>query len=343
MATRVRIVDETESSAWDTYVAGHRASSIYHRWLWRDMIARTFGKSASYLAAFDDDGIRGVLPLVRLRSLAFGDFLVSMPYVNYGGILADNAEVERELLGTAERLGHDLGVDHIELRHTHTIAGWRQRSDKVSMHLKLTGNSDDLWKQLGAKRRSQIKRPLREGIECEVGGPERLPEFYSVFAKKYRDLGIPVYPLRWFRTVMEALPEEARVFVATLGEETVAASLTIGHRGTLEVPWAASLRSADRLGVNMFLYWKMLEFAEIERYEVFDFGRCTSGSGTWRFKKQWGAKEVPLYWHYWMSGSSELPGLNADNPKFRAAVSLWRRLPLWAANTIGPQIVKNLP
>jgi hypothetical protein len=42
-------------------------------------------------------------------------------------------------------------------------------------------------------------------------------------------------------------------------------------------------------------------------------------------------------------GRAEPPRLNPDNPKYRAAISAWQRLPLGLANRLGPMIVRNLP
>ena len=75
--------------AWDSYVRAHEGASVYHLAAWRDVIESVFGRDTHYLAAERDGELCGVLPMVRLKSRAFGDFLVSMPYVNYGGVLAD--------------------------------------------------------------------------------------------------------------------------------------------------------------------------------------------------------------------------------------------------------------
>lgn len=343
MALTVSEIPQDESSAWDAYVESHADGTFYHRSAWRSVISDVFGKQTHYLAAKRDGEFEGALPLVRLRSVVFGDFLVSLPYVTYGGIVSDNEEACAALFDAAGDLAGRLGVRHVELRHTADLGNWAKRTDKVTMKLELTGDPDTLFKQIGAKRRSQIKRPIREGVEATIGGAEQVEAFYEVFSRKYRDLGVPVYPLSWFRRVVTEFGDASRVFVVRLGEQVVAASIVFGYKNVVEVPWAASLRSADRFGVNMFLYWQMLEWAEKEGFQAFDFGRCTEGSGTWRFKKQWGAEQVPLYWHYWLRDGQEVPRLNADNPRFSAAVSMWRRLPVWMANRIGPQIVKNLP
>jgi len=338
------LIEPGAMSAWDDYVASHPNASVYHLGGWRDVIARVFGRETYYATAQDDNGqLQGVLPLVRLKSVLFGDFLVSMPYLNYGGLLTDSKNAADSLVDFARTLAGKLGVRHVELRHTENLLDLPARTDRLCMHLDLPDDPNTLWQQLGSKIRAQIKRPQREGAEAVTGGAELLDSFYPIFAQKYRQLGVPVYPKRWFAAVLETFPENTSITRVTMGGEPVAASLVIRYRDTAEVAWAASVREADRLGANMFLYWTMLENAIASGNKVFDFGRTSEGSGTYRFKKQWGTRAVPLYWHYILGTATDIPRLNLDNPKYERAAAIWRRLPLWATNAIGPRLVRNLP
>ncbi len=242
-------------------------------------------------------------------------------------------------------LGRELGASHVELRHTAAqLAGWPTRTDKVSMRRALPDSAATLNKQLGASLRSQIRRPIKAGASAAHGGAELLDEFYAVFAENMRDLGTPVYPRSLFAAVLREFPQRARICVIRIGARPVAAGFTIGHRGMLEIPWASSLREFNPTSVNMLLYAQLLEQAIADGYAVFDFGRSTVDSGTYRFKRQWGAEPVQLHWHYWLrDGRAEPPKLNPDNPRYRAAISAWQRLPLGLANRLGPMIVRNLP
>ena len=56
-----------------------------------------------------------------------------------------------------------------------------------------------------------------------------------------------------------------------------------------------------------------------------------------------GAEPVQLHWHYWLANGGELPKLNHSNPKYARAAALWRRMPLWCANLVGPRIARYLP
>ena len=340
------LIEPGAMTAWDDYVASHDKASAYHLSGWRRVISRVFGRETYYLVAREnntDECLRGVLPLVRLKSLLFGDFLVSMPYLNYGGLLADSPDAASSLLARCQVLAERLGVRHVELRHTDNLLDLPARTDRICMHLDLPDAVDILWQQLGTKLRAQIKRPQRENAASVTGGIELLDRFYPIFAHKYRELGVPVYPKAWFDALLREFPDNASVTLVTIAGEPAAASVVIDYRHSAEVAWAASLREADRLGANMYLYWSMLENAIGRGKSLFDFGRTTEGSGTHRFKKQWGARPVPLYWHYILGTATDIPRLNLDNPKYQRAAALWRRMPLWAANAIGPRLVRNLP
>jgi FemAB-related protein (PEP-CTERM system-associated) len=341
----VEIREEESGAEWDAYVRGAEGAAAYHAYAWRKLIRDVFGHESHYFAAHDPAGkIVGVLPLVRLRSPLFGDFMVSLPFFNYGGVLADSPAVVATLSASAAECAKGLGVSHVELRHTADLCPqWPSRTDKVTMLLPLPESAALLNKQLDAKVRSQIKRPLREGAVASHGGLELLDDYYAVFSRNMRDLGTPVYPKRFFERILQAFPQAARIHVVRLGGEPVAAGFVIGAGDTLEIPWASSLRSANAVGVNMLLYWSVLERACEAGYRQFDFGRSTRDSGTFRFKKQWGAQPKQLTWHYWLRNGGQPPQINPANPKYQLAVKVWQKLPLPVANFLGPLIVKHLP
>jgi len=329
---------------WDEYVRSASGAELYHDYRWRELITDVFRHETLYLAARAGGRILGVLPLVRLKSRLFGDFMVSMPFVNYGGVVADTPRARSALLDAAVRNGLEAGVGHIELRgRDAALLDWPERDDKVTMLLDLPDSADALWSGFKPKLRAQIRRPQKEGAVACSGGIELLDEFYAVFARNMRDLGTPVYSKRFFAAVLEKFEDESKLHVVRLGGKPVAAGLVLAHRSVLEIPWASSLREVSRTSVNMLLYWSVLEDAANRGFSRFDFGRSTKGSGTHRFKLQWGAKEQQLRWHYWLPAGRSMPRLSPSNPKYRGAIALWRKLPVPVANLLGPHIVRNLP
>ena len=135
----VERVGDDAAREWDAFVDTAQGASVYHLYAWRRLIGAVFGHESLYLAARDARGrICGVLPLVRLRSVLFGDFMVSMPYFNYGGVLAESDESAAALLSEATTRARELGVSHVELRHVGNVRpDWPVRTDKVAMYLAL--------------------------------------------------------------------------------------------------------------------------------------------------------------------------------------------------------------
>jgi serine/alanine adding enzyme len=328
---------------WDRFVDSQPMASVYHQSAIRDIVQSSFGHECFYLIARREGEVVGVLPLVRLHSMLFGNYLVSQPFFNYGGVLAVNDVVRRLLLEAAATIAHDLGCSHVEYRDREAISGLPVRTDKVAMWLTLPETQDALWQQVGSKVRAQIKRGARFKLLAQSGGVELLDDFYAVFAVNMRDLGTPVYSKAFFREILCSRLQDARLVVVRHAGKPVSVAFLIGYRGRMEVPWASTLRTANRFDANMFLYWELLCLACQSGYRTFDFGRSTEGAATYRFKKQWGAKPVPLYWHYWLREGGEPPKISPDNPKYRLVIGLWQRMPVWLTRLLGPGIVKYLP
>jgi len=321
-------------------------SNCYHLIGWKDVIEKSFGHKTYYILSEDrEKKINGILPLVRLKSILFGDFMISLPYFNYGGICADNKEISDQLLKESIDIAKSENVEHIEFRETSLLdKGLSVKTTKVSMMFDLPPEAEELWNSLGSKLRSQIRRPIKEGMYSKIGGMEELDSFYEVFSINMRDLGTPVYPKVFFKNVLKAFPTTSRICTVYSKEgQPVASGFVIGFKEKLEIPWASSLRDYNRYSPNMLLYWCLLKFACENRYKVFDFGRCTRDQGTYKFKEQWGAKPVPLYWYYWMRNGGPLPNFSPENPKYGTAINIWKRLPVGLTRLIGPFIVKNLP
>jgi FemAB-related protein (PEP-CTERM system-associated) len=340
----VQARDDVAPRLCEAYVASNSRACAYHHPAWLDVIHRAFGHETKYLVAQSAGHIVGVLPLVLFRSRLFGRFGVSVPFVNYGGILSDTPAAADVLLRRAVEETERIGGSHVELRHTRQVfADLPARRHKVSMRLELCPTVDEQWKGLDRKVRNQVRKGEKSALDVRVGGAELLDAFYAVFARNMRDLGTPVYSRRFFQEVLSAFSERTRVFVVTLGGRPAAASMVHWHRDVIEVPWASAIRDFNPLCANVLLYWHMLQFAIERGFHTFDFGRSTPGEGTFLFKQQWGASPSPLVWEYKMREGRPLPDMSPHNPTFSLAIRAWQRLPVRLATTLGPAIVRNIP
>jgi serine/alanine adding enzyme len=328
----------------DRYVETHPHATGYHLSGWRGVIERAFGHETRCLVALSGADVAGVLPLVFFRSRLFGRFAVSLPFLNYGGVVADTPEARRALVDQAIAETQARGASHLELRHTEQLCpGLSPKRHKVAMRLALEADPDRQWQQLDRKVRNQVRKGEKSQLTVAVGGSELVADFYAVFAQNMRDLGTPVYGRTFFDEVVRTFPDTCRVFVVRHEGRPVAASIVCWHRSMIEVPWASALRSANPLCANVLLYWHMLKFSVERGFATFDFGRSTPNEGTFHFKRQWGAEPLELVWEYWTASGGPAPGLDPKNPKFDLAIRAWQRLPLGVANVLGPHVVRNIP
>ena len=344
MPSSLEVTADVTESEWDRFVARHPHATPYHVWRWRQVFERAFGHDTLYLVARDQGSIAAVLPLVIFNSRIFGRFAVSLPFVNYGGVLARDQESAVLLLQQASALAAERRLAHVELRHTtRQCPDLEARTHKVGMLLRLERDIAKGWETLDRKVRNQVRKAEKSELTARSGGAELLEDFYGVFAQNMRDLGTPVYSKRFFAEVLAACADTARVFLVDKGDRTIAGAITLSWRDTVENPWASSLREYRSLSPNTLMYWRMIEHAIATGHTTFDFGRSTPNEGTFHFKQQWGAQPSPLHWEYVLANGRTLPNLSPSNPKFRAAIALWTRLPLAVANRLGPHIVRSIP
>ena len=315
---------------------------------WLLVLERAFGHNVFALEAVDGGRTCGYLPLAYVRSLLFGRFLISLPYLNTNGVLADDDETRRRLIGRAVGLADELRVRYLELRHEEKVdhpSLTGALTSKCHMRLTLPDFPGPLWEGLSGKVRNQVRKAEKSGLTVARGGEELLPEFYSVFSRNMRDLGTPVYGAGLFAAALRQFPADAELFVVRAERTPIAAALLLHGQGVTEVPSASALRQYNSTCANMLLYWNLLERAVERGQAVFDFGRSTIDGNTYRFKKQWGAAPAPAVWQYHRPGGE--PAVSddprPDNPRYQRLIRIWQRLPVRLTRWIGPAIVRGIP
>jgi FemAB-related protein (PEP-CTERM system-associated) len=328
---------------WDGCARANVGFTHFHRWGWKDVIADVFKHDCHYLAAYDSAGsLAGVLPLVHARSFVFGDYLVSMPFMNYGGPLG-GAPAVQALVQYALDIARQQRVDLLELRSREP-----QALDSPVSHRKITcvldlepGNAAAVWERFTSNVRRKVRHAQKEGFGVAFG-PDHLDGFYQVFSRHMRALGTPTYPRRFFEALLARFPQDVWIGCVYDGGRPVAGGFGFQWAEEFELSLVSALQEYHRNYANMLLYWAFIERAANQGLRLFNFGRCTPGGGTHHFKQQWGSRDIPLHWY------QPLAGRRAATPSpheraFSWGPVVWKRLPLVLANALGPSIVRMLP
>jgi FemAB-related protein (PEP-CTERM system-associated) len=329
--------------AWAAFLRGRPDATVYHDPRWGQVMAAAYGNRPFYLTARRGGRVVGTLMLVLQRSMLFGAHLSSLPYFDASGLLAADEAAGEALLAAARDLRRRCRAEWVELRQMQPLTPpLPARTDKVTLWLPLPRGAPAAWQQLKTKVRTKVRKSQAGDLAAAGGGGELLKAFCAVYARTMRDLGSPPHGRRFFAAILGAFGPAVRLFVVRAGDRPLAAALTLRDHAALRVPWSGSDRRFRRLGANRLLYWTMLAHAADAGAPTFDFGRSSRDSGTYQFKREWGARPVPLYWHYLLPEGRPLPQLRPDSTKYRAMVACWRRLPTWAARLLGPRLIAKL-
>lgn len=308
-------------------------------------VAQGFGHAVYLLDASEAGETVGILPLVLVKGPIFGKFLVSLPYINTGGVWAWSLATATALIDRACDLADELDVKYLELRHEQPIEHVKfnfQRTDKAHLRLALPSSDEELEKSFKSKLRSQVKKSGGHGLEISFAALPLLDEFYRVFAQNMRDLGTPVFSKTLFRAIIEQFDGDAEFCAVRQQERTVASALLVHRDGCTEVPSASCLRRFNHTNANMLMYRHLLKRAIERSSHTFDFGRSSADSGTYKFKMQWGAKAFPACWQYYVR-TGDPDGMRPDADGNQRLIQIWQHLPVWLTKCIGPSIVRGIP
>lgn len=316
---------------------------VYHRPAWHDALA-VYKLKTHWLTAMRGKVPVGSLPVVLQSSHLFGVTLTSLPWVDEAGPSGDPSAVAA-LVDHAVQLAKQRRCElllklPITAESIEFSDEWRPAAgDKVLLRRRLAPTADELWTELSAKVRNQVRKGEKSGLDTERGGGELVDEFFSVYSRNMRDLGSPSHSRRFFAALVDGLEGRASVYCTRHEGVVVGAGIVLDNRPSLDIPWASSLREYNSRCVNHAMYWRILADACEAGYDWFHFGRSSIGSGQHKFKMQWGAEEAPLNWLTYAPNASRNPA-EENGDRFGLAQQLWKKLPLWASRRLGPHVIR---
>jgi FemAB-related protein (PEP-CTERM system-associated) len=340
----VRPLGPGEDGWWDDYVRGHPGSNFFHLNAWRRVVERVFGHKAHYLLAEEGGRIRGVLPVFFVKSLFLGRTMISVPYGVYGGVIADDRDAELALLRDAIARAERERVRYLELRQTedHKL-GLATSSLYVTYVKDLPDDPAKCLEFLPRKARAEARRGRdRSGLVFAEGCDPAV--FFSLFTGNKHGLGSPALPRRMFDVIREELEADVVTHSVKLpGGATAAGVMSFKFRDTLMAYYSGADDQHEGLGLNNFMYWKLMEWAVERGFRKFDFGRSRVATGSATFKKNMGFEPTPLHYGYHLVGDGRLPGFHPGNPRLELPRKLWRLLPMFVANPMGGWLSRYLP
>ncbi len=314
---------------------------------WSRFVETMYGFRVHRLAVREGQQPVGLLGLCHVKHPILGDYLTTAPFASYGGFAFSSVAARDALLAQARRLARESAAQYVNVRFDGAEAeppeGWSQQPIYATYQLDLRHSSEDLLASYGSDHRNHVRKSLKKGFSVRFGGMELLDDAYEGLARSMHELGSPYHSKTYLRRMVETLSTSLEL-AAVYGpsKELVGAGVFITHGDVVTNLHANILRRFRPAYAGEFLYWSAIRRYAEKGLRLFDLGRSLIGSGNETFKLKWKPSKRALAYWYALNGSAGLPELNQKNPRFQAAIWLWKRLPPFVVRPIGPFFIKGL-
>lgn len=329
----------------DGFVKEQRAS-LFHRPAWLRAVETGTGQKAGGFITEQFGAITGWLPLTEVRSVLFGKALVSSGFGVGGGLCVTSDTAAMRLIEAAQKHARDHGFASLELRGGALPESndWQRWDDKhCGFERPLAGDDEAELLAIPRKARAEVRKGIKASLPVRIGrDADDLRAHYAVYAQSVRNLGTPVFPAKLFRAMLEAFPGESDILTVFSGNEPISSVLSFYHDGAVMPYWGGGTLAARGARSNELMYYELMLHARRQGMKRFDFGRSKTGSGPYRFKKNWGFEPQKLVYAEWTAPGHERRDVDPTSEAYSKKIELWKKLPLAVTTTIGPFIARGL-
>jgi FemAB-related protein (PEP-CTERM system-associated) len=334
--------DSEGAMRWDKFVFTSPEATFFHRAAWQEIIRDVFRHPTYFLYAELHGEIQGILPLAHVKSLLFGNSLISLPFAVYGGIAASHPEAISALEAEAQALARKLDVDHLEFRNLNERhADWPKQDLYVTFRKEILPEVEANMLAIPRKQRAMVRKGINNGLKSTVD--RSTDRFFALFADNVHRHGTPALPKRYFDTLLRVFGEDCEILTITTPDgQPLSSVLSFYFRDEVLPYYAGDDESARQYAANDFKYWELMRRSCERGLKIFDYGRSKLGTGPYSFKKNWGFEPQALHYEYCLYKRDSIPQNNPSNAKYKLFIEAWRRMPIGLANLIGPHIVRNL-
>lgn len=345
MPIKVKLLSPEHAARWDAFVRACPQATFFHLSAWQEIVRTVFRHRTFFLFAERDGQIIAVLPLAEVKSRLFGHALTSLPFCVYGGIAAAadaGGDAVALLEGEVDSLARQLGVQHLECRNLQPRhPDWPRQDLYVTFRKEILPEVDANMLAIPRKQRAMVRKGIKNELVSHIDS--NVDRFFALYADNVLRHGTPALPKKFFQRLKETFGDDCEVLTVTdAAGRTLSSVLSFYFRDEVLPYYAGDDLAARDLAANDFKYWELMRRACERGCKVFDYGRSKIGTGPYSFKKNWGFEPQSLSYEYRLYKRDSVPQNNPMNPKYRAFIALWKRLPLGVANAIGPHIVRHL-
>jgi len=347
---RLKVVEVAESDlqVWDDYVHRRNDSTFTDTSAWRKIIKDVYNIEQYWFLVKSENDVLGCMALTLANSTIFGRYLATAPFGSYGGFYYETEEAYVLLIKKAEELKVSLHADYVLIRKYDLGEsfpdGWVKDSIYSSFMIKIQDSPEVYRKKIiGRRTRACIKKCENNGFHTVYGHQELLNDFWQVVVKAMKDLGSPYHSYHYLETILNTFGSKVIINIIYSKEHIpCAAGLGIKHNDQVDWLYGPKLDQYRSFNIGELLYWSFIRKTYDEGFRIVNLGRSVKGSGNDHFKQKWRPIRDELAYWYFIPEEKDIPRVNQFNRKYRLAISMWRRTPIWLQNKIGPKIISGI-
>jgi serine/alanine adding enzyme len=350
-------LSEESRGLWNNFVSANPHAYVYHLREWGDAVCKTYGLWRWYFGVKMDERIVGVLPIFYIRSMLFGDKIVSVPFCEYGGpLIADfsdesmTEDVLAMLMKNVNELARKLRVGYVEFRQPPSLCtssvssvGFKVLQRYVTFRIDLTVGESKAWMNLDGRTRRHVKKALRIGTKIREVDADSLGHYYALYLLTQKNLGSPPHSYSFFRHLNDNFVPKGllRILIASYDGNAVAGIMVFCFND--RIYWWNNVldRRYASLDPTNLLLWHVIRWGMEKGFKVLDLGRTRrNDEGVHHFKTGWGGREVMLKDYVSYFGGTRVP--DPLQRKYVVLSRFWSLLPRTFARNAGPRLVARI-
>ncbi len=325
---------------WQEFVESRPESHPFHHANWLRLLIDQYGYAWRIAALVAHGEITAALPFLITRTLHGRRKLLALPLTDWFSVLASQESSADALLAMLQCQPWP-GFQSVSVR-TDLPAG--SATPWVRHQMRLPADSGELRHRFPESLRRNLKRVERDHVRFERRtDAESLAVFYDLHVRTRCRQGVPVQPKSFFRRLQPWIVEPGLGYVGlvTKSHTPIAAGVFLNYGSTAVYKYGASDPQALAHRPNECLMYGAMRAAVDGGCARFDFGITdVENEGLRRFKRKWGAHEIPVGYRF-LAGGGDAKG--ATSAAMRIAGPVIRRSPLIVCRLLGEVLYKFSP
>ena len=341
-----RLMTPEDEDAVRCFVESNPNAMVYHTLAWKRVLERTYGYASSYIVSLTDSRISGVLPLMQVRNVRGQKNIVGLPFSHYVQPLYKSPADLRALMLFAEKIAKQMNAGFIEIKSAIDTHGrWHQSSGYTVSKLYLNRDIQEIYSMFKPSVRRNIRKAESSGIRIRIEKSKHaLDSFYELMIETRQRQGSIPYARNFFCYLFRYLDASKRkLYLAYHGRRPIAGLMMMfqGRRAIYAYGASKSDSALLKYRPNDLLFWRSIEDAHSQRFEIYDFGITPlTNDSLLRFKTQWGTENRRLYYSYFLCQAKTVSRVKRSGITMKVASTILGSLPTPVFKVVGSNIIR---